>query len=80
MGPDLTTENVLQSISAALHLNAGPVTGQNYSRASIQKNPGVNIEPAQPHMHHLVVSEDDIRRQEMRVKDARRRLQDVLYA
>ncbi|PVD20269.1 hypothetical protein C0Q70_20766 [Pomacea canaliculata] len=40
VGPELATESVLQSISAALHLNAVPVTGQSSSRTAIQKNPG----------------------------------------
>lgn len=78
MGPELATESVLQSISAALHLNTVPVTGQSSSRSSIQKNPGVNIDASQPHIQQMLVSEDDIQRQEQRVIDARRRLQDAL--
>lgn len=78
VGPDLSTENILQSISAALHVNTVPVVGQSNSRASILKNPGVNMDASQPHMQHLLVSEEDIQRQEQRVLDARRRLQDAL--
>lgn len=78
VGPELATESVLQSISAALHLNSTPVTGQSSSRASIQKNPGVNIDASQPHIQQMLVSDEDIQRQEQRVIEARRRLQDAL--
>ncbi|KAL8595738.1 hypothetical protein ACOMHN_012158 [Nucella lapillus] len=74
----MSAESVLQSISAALHLNAAPVTGQSSSRAMMQRNPLVNLDTSQPHIAHLLVSEDDIQRQEQRVLDARRRLQDAL--
>ena len=47
-GPDLSDENLLQSIAAALHLSSGPLTGQNASRAALQKNPGVSINTDQP--------------------------------
>ncbi|KAL5003944.1 hypothetical protein ScPMuIL_017400 [Solemya velum] len=78
IGPELTTENILQSISAALHLNTVPVVGQNQSKSSIQKNPGVNIDTNQPHIQHMVVSDDDIRRQEQKVLEARKKLQDAM--
>lgn len=78
VGPELATESVLQSISAALHLNAVPVTGQSSSRTAIQKNPGVNIDASQPHIQQMLVSDEDIQRQEQRVLEARRRLQDAL--
>ncbi|XP_076465090.1 methyl-CpG-binding domain protein 2-like [Babylonia areolata] len=78
VGPELTTESVLQSVSASLHLNNVPVTGQSNSRSQIQKNPGVNIDTSQPHIQHILVSEEDIQRQEQRVVEARRRLQDAL--
>lgn len=78
VGPELATESVLQSISAALHLNTAPVTGQSSSRVAILKNPGVNIDASQPHIQQMLVSEEDIHRQEQRVLEARRRLQDAL--
>jgi len=51
VGPELTTENILQSISAALHLSNSPVTGQTTSKAVLYKNMGVNIDINQPHIH-----------------------------
>ena len=50
IGPELTTENILQSISAALHLSNIPVTGQNASKSAIQKHPNVVIDVNQPHI------------------------------
>ncbi|XP_069138386.1 methyl-CpG-binding domain protein 3-like isoform X2 [Argopecten irradians] len=78
VGPELTTENILQSISAALHLGNAPVTGQANNKATLAKNPGVNIDTNQPHIQQMIVSEDDIRRQETKVMEARRKLQDVM--
>ena len=80
VGPALTTEGVLQSISAALHLNTLPITGQTASRAAILKNPAVNMDTCQPHLMQMLVMEEDIRRQEQRVLEARHRLQDALSA
>lgn len=49
IGPDLTTENLLQSIAAALHLNnSSPVVGQSQSAAKFAKNPTVYINTTQP--------------------------------
>ena len=50
VGPELTTENILQSISAALHISNSPVVGQGNNRATVAKNPGVNIDVYQPHI------------------------------
>lgn len=74
-GPELSTQNMLQSIAAALHLNNQPITGQQASRASLQKNPGVSINAEQPLIQAVVITETDIRKQEGRVTDARRRLE-----
>lgn len=78
IGPELTTENILQSISAALHLSNMPVTGQNASKSAIQKHPNVLIDVNQPHIQQLIVSDDDIRRQESRVLEARKKLQEIM--
>lgn len=79
-GPELTTENILQSISASLHLSNAPITGQGSNKATLLKNPGVNIDTNQPHIQQAIVSDDDIRRQEMKVLEARRKLQDAMKA
>ena len=48
IGPSLSTENLLQSIAAALHLNNQPLTGQTVSKAALHKNPGVHLNTEQP--------------------------------
>ncbi|KAL8567110.1 hypothetical protein ACOMHN_033012 [Nucella lapillus] len=78
VGPNLSTENVLQSISAALHLNTVPVVGQSVSGAALVKNPAVHMDAFQPHMAHRLVSQEHIQRQEHRVLEARRRLQEAM--
>ncbi|KAI8774453.1 methyl-CpG-binding domain protein 2 [Biomphalaria glabrata] len=80
VGPELSTENVLQSISAALHINTGPVVGQGATKQVIMKNPSINMDTQQPHIQQLMVSSDDIHRQEQRVQLARRRLQDLIQS
>jgi len=76
VGPEMTTENLLHSIATALHVNQAPVMGQTASRASLQKNPGVHVNPEQPLIQSLIVSEDEIRKQEARVRTARKRLEE----
>lgn len=48
IGPSLSTENLLQSIAAALHLNNQPLTGQTGSKSALTKNPGVHLNTEQP--------------------------------
>ena len=47
-GPDLSTENLLQSIAAALHLNNQPITGQSAAKSALQKNAAVAVNVEQP--------------------------------
>ena len=47
-GPDLTTESMLQSIAASLHLNNQAITGQSASKQAMQKNAGVSVNTEQP--------------------------------
>lgn len=78
IGPELSTENILQSISAALHMNNGPVMGQTNNKQALSKNPGANIDANQPHIQQTLITEEDIRRQEMKVIEARQRLQEAM--
>lgn len=80
VGPNMATESLLQSIAAALHVSNQPITGQNAPKAALQKNPSVSINTEQPLIQAVVVSEQDIRRQEMKVQDARRRLEQALQS
>ncbi|KAK2150541.1 hypothetical protein LSH36_401g02003 [Paralvinella palmiformis] len=59
VGPELSTENMLQSIAAALHLNSQPITGQHASKA-------------------VVVTENDIQKQEVKVTEARKKLEQAI--
>jgi len=77
-GPSLSTENLLQSIAAALHLNSQPLTGQTGSRTSLHKNPCVHINSDQPLVQSLSISDEDIKRQEQKVQDARKKLEQAM--
>lgn len=48
IGPNLSTDNLIQSIAAALHLGNQPVVGQSQSTAKFMKNPTVHINTNQP--------------------------------
>lgn len=48
IGPHIADETILQSVATALHVSGQPVTGQNNSKSSMEKNPGVFINPEQP--------------------------------
>lgn len=74
----LGNESLLHSIAAALHLNNQPITGQTLSRALIQRNPGVNMNADQPLIQSVVISDHDIQKQENRVFEARKRLQQAM--
>lgn len=78
VGPHVNEGTLLQSIATSLHVSAQPVTGQTAPKQSLTVNPGAFLNPDQPLMHAINVSEDDIRRQEERVSLARRKLQDAL--
>lgn len=78
VGPNLSDENLLQSIAAALHVSSHSVTGQTGSKSLIQKNAAVHINADQPLIQSILINDDDIRRQEQRVLEARRVLRLVL--
>uniref|UniRef100_A0A1B0AVH9 Methyl-CpG binding protein 2/3 C-terminal domain-containing protein n=1 Tax=Glossina palpalis gambiensis TaxID=67801 RepID=A0A1B0AVH9_9MUSC len=64
--------------ATALHVLNTPVTGQTATKSEFQKNAPAFINPDQPLMQAILVSDDDIRRQEDRVNIARRKLQEAL--
>ncbi|XP_055849516.1 methyl-CpG-binding domain protein 3 [Episyrphus balteatus] len=78
VGPNVDEQTVLQSVATALHVHNQPVTGQTSSKTELTKNSGAFLNPDQPLMQSIVISEDDIRRQEDRVSVARRKLQEAL--
>ncbi|XP_011302596.1 methyl-CpG-binding domain protein 2 isoform X2 [Fopius arisanus] len=78
VGPYITEETLLQSVATALHVSSQPVTGQTGSKSSLEKNPGVFLNPEQPLVQAVAIADDDIKRQEDRVALARQKLQDAL--
>lgn len=78
LGPNVHEQTVMQSLATALHVLNSPVTGQTATKTEFQKNATAFITPDQPLMQALLVSEDDIRKQEDRVNVARKKLQEAL--
>ncbi|CAG9769577.1 unnamed protein product [Ceutorhynchus assimilis] len=81
VGPNVTEETIIQSVATALHVSASSVTvvtGQTGTKVSLEKNPGVFLDPKQPLVQAVNVSEDDIKRQEDRVALVRKKLQEAL--
>nr|CAG4643428.1 EOG090X0BDJ [Ilyocryptus agilis] len=80
VGPCVTSETALQSLISALHtvVQGVSITGQTGSKSALEKNAGVFLNPEQPLVQALVISESDIRKQEERVMAARMRLQEAL--
>ncbi|XP_065170213.1 methyl-CpG-binding domain protein 3 [Atheta coriaria] len=80
VGPNVTEETIIQSVATALHVSVQPVTGQTGNKNSLEKNPGVFIDPKQPLVQAVNIADDDIKQQEERVAAARKKLQDALVA
>lgn len=78
VGLQLGDETILRSIATALHINGHPITGQNKPKSLLDKSPGVYINPTQPLVLGLHVTDEDIALQEKRVLDARERLREAL--
>ncbi|XP_056642176.1 methyl-CpG-binding domain protein 2 [Diorhabda carinulata] len=78
VGPNVTEDTIIQSVATALHVSSQPVTGQTSTKVLLEKNPGVFLDPKQPLVHAVNISDDDIKRQEERVTLARKKLQDAL--
>lgn len=77
VGPNVTEETIIQSVATALHVSTQPVTGQTGSKSDLMKNPGVYLDPKQPLVQAVNVSDDDIKRQEERVSSARKKLEEA---
>lgn len=79
VGPNINNNTILQSVATALHVNnAQAIAGQTGSKSALSSNAGVFLNPEQPLMYAFSVTDDDIRRQEDRVTNARKKLQDAL--
>jgi methyl-CpG-binding domain protein 2 len=78
-GPEGVSEDVaIRSLASALQLNPTGITGQTSSKSDIEKNAGVFVNPDQPLVTMALLSDEDIARQEARVKVARRHLEEEL--
>lgn len=80
VGPNVNADTALQSLVSALHtvVQGVSITGQTGSKSALEKNAGVFVNPEQPLIQALVISENDIRKQEERVLAARLKLQEAL--
>jgi methyl-CpG-binding domain protein 2 len=78
VGPHVSQETLLQSVATALHVSSVPVTGQTGSKSSLEKNSGVFLNPDQPLIQAVAVGDDDIRKQEDRVNNVRKKLQEAV--
>lgn len=77
VGPNVSSDTALRSLTTALHLHSGPILGQAAGR-NIEKNAAVYLDPDQPLIGTVVISDEDIRRQEERVYHARRKLAEAI--
>ncbi|KAJ8007387.1 hypothetical protein DPEC_G00116980 [Dallia pectoralis] len=64
VGPDTSDETLISAIASALHMSSSPVTGQTSSAA--EKNPAIWLNTAQPLCKAFIVTEQDIREQELK--------------
>ncbi|XP_058804297.1 methyl-CpG-binding domain protein 3 isoform X2 [Phymastichus coffea] len=78
VGPYITEETLLQSVATALHVSTQPVTGQTGPKSALDKNSGVFLNPDQPLMQAVMITDEDIKRQEERVTIARKKLHEAL--
>lgn len=78
VGPGNTSDTLLSAVASALHTSSAPITGQ--SSGAVEKNPGVWLNTAQPLCRAFVVTDDDIRKQEERVQQVRKKLEEALMA
>ncbi|XP_078456244.1 methyl-CpG-binding domain protein 2-like isoform X1 [Lampetra planeri] len=78
IGPNITGDALLSTITSALHHSSGPITGQ--LSTAVERNPAVWLNTGQPLCKPFVVTEDDVRQQEERVRSVRRRLEEALTA
>ncbi|KAL0963231.1 hypothetical protein UPYG_G00351450 [Umbra pygmaea] len=64
VGPDTSDETLLSAIASALHMSSSPITGQTSSAA--EKNPAIWLNTSQPLCKAFIVTDQDIREQELK--------------
>merc|ERR1712096_467786 len=80
VGPGITDHMLLASISTHLHISKDSAVGQQANMSLIDKNPAAYVNPNQPLMSKVTVSDEDIFAQEARVKEARMKLAQAVKA
>ncbi|KAI5726291.1 hypothetical protein M8J76_000065 [Diaphorina citri] len=78
VGPHVREETILQSIATALHVLPHPVTGQGGNKSNLEKSPGIFLNPEQPLIMGVSITEEDIKKQEEKVSSARSKLREAL--
>uniref|UniRef100_UPI00358E9352 methyl-CpG-binding domain protein 2-like isoform X2 n=1 Tax=Myxine glutinosa TaxID=7769 RepID=UPI00358E9352 len=78
VGPGWSAEMLLSSLASALHTSSATITGQ--LSAVVEKNPAIWLNTNQPLCKAFTVTDDDIRKQEERVHNIRKKLEQVLVA
>uniref|UniRef100_A0A452T8Z7 Methyl-CpG binding domain protein 2 n=2 Tax=Ursus TaxID=9639 RepID=A0A452T8Z7_URSMA len=79
VGPGSNDETLLSAVASALHTSSAPITGQ-VSSAAVEKNPAVWLNTSQPLCKAFIVTDEDIRKQEERVQQVRKKLEEALMA
>lgn len=78
VGPHMSKDTLLRSIATALHVHTQPITGQTSAKENLDRDPAVYLNPEQPLIHTMIISDEDIKRQEMRVQSVRQKLEKAL--
>uniref|UniRef100_A0A4X2JWT7 Methyl-CpG binding domain protein 2 n=1 Tax=Vombatus ursinus TaxID=29139 RepID=A0A4X2JWT7_VOMUR len=78
VGPGNNDETLLSAVASALHTSSAPITGQ--ISAAVEKNPAVWLNTSQPLCKAFIVTDEDIRKQEERVQQVRKKLEEALMA
>ncbi|XP_077202913.1 methyl-CpG-binding domain protein 2 [Paroedura picta] len=78
VGPGNNDNTLLSAVASALHTSSAPITGQ--LSAAVEKNPAVWLNTSQPLCKAFIVTDEDIRKQEERVQQVRRKLEEALMA
>ncbi|CAB4057851.1 MBD2 [Lepeophtheirus salmonis] len=79
VGPGVNNDIVLASIATVLHMGNGSINGQSNNKVNnFEKNPGVYVDPDQPLIGGVSVTQADVEKQEERVDAARKALEEAL--
>nr|XP_020667811.1 methyl-CpG-binding domain protein 2 [Pogona vitticeps] len=78
VGPGNNEDTLLSAVASALHTSSAPITGQ--LSAAVEKNPAVWLNTSQPLCKAFIVTDEDIRKQEERVQQVRKKLEEALMA